>query len=145
MAHLPPLMEEVRLRWKVGSLRPSFRCAAKRDERDSPLTSALLMERFQLIRQMLHLRGGKWLRYKQRRSLGGGFWAHTRANFQTENVNSPSGRLQKGPWKVTVQLSSSLMKLLLIKLAFRDYYVFHYGSLLLETNSFSFSQDVTGQ
>lgn len=37
----------------------AFLCAAERDVRDNPLTSDLLMERFQLIRQMLHLRGGK--------------------------------------------------------------------------------------
>lgn len=62
MAHLPPLMEEVQLRWKVGSplrLSQASLCAAERDVRDNPLTSDLLMERFQLIRQMLHLRGGK--------------------------------------------------------------------------------------
>lgn len=53
------------------------------------------------------------------------------ANFYTPTVNILIEHLLKDLEKShTVQLSNTLMKLLLIMLAFTDYYVFHYDNLL---------------
>lgn len=92
-------------------------------------TSPLLMERFQLIRHILHLSAPRDSPHIH--SPFAPCSTQTWANFQTHTVNVLIGHLWKDLEKShTVQLSNTLMKLLLIMLAFSVYYVFHYDNLL---------------